>query len=362
MPKTGIIIANTGSPSEPAPEAVEAYLKQFLMDPRIRQLPKPVWKFLLKHMILPNRKFSSAKRYQQIWTEEGSPLICIQERIARQLQNRFDAEGSMECIVLSGMSYGTPSVAERLEQLRDQECERVVLLPLYPQSAYSPTLAVVDSFQRALSAMGWNPETLVIDNYHDHEGYIDLVAKSIQAAGFDPQGGDRLLLSWHAIPLKDERNGDTYRTQIAESVDLIAQRLGMSAEDITVGFQSVFGHNPDAWVSPLSLNILKSWSGKFHGRVFFMNPGFSVDCLETLYDIPNEMEPALTGIGSIDYLAAGGVAPCADPSKNDGQVPADKSQGLHPTATMVVVGCLNDSPEHVDVLFDVLKRNLKENR
>lgn len=360
MPKTGIIIANTGSPSAPTPEAVEAYLKQFLMDPRIRQLPKPVWKFLLKHMILPNRKHSSAERYRQIWTDEGSPLICIQDRMAAMLQEMFDEEPADGggYLVASGMSYGAPSIRDVLAGMRDAGCERVVLLPLYPQSAYSPTLAVCDSFQRALDGIGWAPDTVVIDNYHDNALYIDLVAKAISDAGFVPGGPDRLLLSWHAIPLKDERAGDTYRAQIRESVAMIAQRLGMPAEDITVGFQSVFGHNPDAWVSPLSLNILKEWRGSFEGRVFFMNPGFSVDCLETLYDIPNEMEPALTGIGPIDYRAAGGIAPHADPSADDGQVPLAEASDVHPKASLVVIPCLNDSPEHVKVLFDVLKRNL----
>jgi len=330
------------------------------MDPRIRQLPKPFWKYLLNHMILPKRKYSSAERYKQIWTENGSPLIYIQNHMAEMLQKMFDEDNQdqNEYIVLSGMSYGTPSIRERLEYLRSNGCDRVVLLPLYPQSAYSPTMAVCDSFDRALKAIQWNPETVVINNYHDHEGYIDLVVKTILDAGYIPNSNDRLLLSWHAIPLKDEKAGDTYRSQIEVSVKMIAERLRIPVEDITVGFQSVFGHNPDAWVSPLSLNILKSWQGEFEGRVYFMNPGFSVDCLETLYDIPNEMEPALTGIGPIDYKAAGGISPHGDPSRNDNQIPLEEAANIQPKASLVAIPCLNDSPEHVKVLFDVLKRNI----
>ena len=358
MSKTGIIIANTGSPAAPTPEAVEAYLKQFLMDPRIRQLPKPLWKLLLHRMILPKRKYSSAERYQCIWTDNGSPLICIQDHMAQMLQQLFDESEREGITVYSGMSYGTPSIQERLEQLRIDGCNRVVLLPLYPQSAYSPTKAVCDAFERALKAIDWKPETVIIDNYHDHVGYIDLVVEAILNSGFVPGSNDRLLLSWHAIPLKDEQAGDTYRSQISKSVKMIAERLNMAQEDITVGFQSVFGHNPDAWVSPLSINILKSWQGNFEGKVYFMNPGFSVDCLETLYDIPHEMIPALTGIGPIDYKAAGGVASHANPSENDGQIPFENAIDIEPKAELVIIPCLNDNPKHVKVLYDVLNSYL----
>ena len=357
MPKTGIIIANTGSPDEPTPEAVEAYLRQFLMDPRIRQLPKPFWKLLVYRVILPKRKFTSARRYQLIWTDEGSPLVCLQQRMADMLQERFDTQATGEVLVLSGMSYGNPSILGRLERLRELGCEHVVLLPLYPQSAYSPTQAVCDAFKRALRSMDWHPRTTIIDNYHDNPLYIALVAKSIREAGFVDGANQRLLLSWHAIPLKDERAGDTYRAQIKRTVDLLASQLGIAPELITVGFQSVFGRNPNAWVSPLSLDILRAWRSEgFEGCVFFMNPGFSVDCLETLYDIPREMKPALTGMGNTDDLNNIGAQSHTYPAIDDGKVIDSEDMKTEPKATLKVIGCFNDSPEHIDVLYDVLKR------
>ena len=322
----GVILANTGSPASPEPDDIERYLREFLMDDRIRQLPKPLWKYLLNRRILPKRKYSSAERYRFIWTDEGSPLVVKQQRLAEKIQALFDADntdgaGDTSCagcvcdaegisntgdtsnrgganygkvLVRSAMSYGSPSITDALHEMREVGVERVVLLPLYPQSAFSPTMAVVDSFWRAQDAIGWHPLSTVIDNYHDDPGYIAAVIRSIREAGFDSQVGDRLVLSLHAIPLKDEAAGDTYRAQVAESTRLIAEALGVEADSITVAFQSVFGPDKSKWTAPLTCDVLRNWrDGDF--RVVLACPGFAIDCLETLYDIPHEMVPALEG-------------------------------------------------------------------
>ena len=292
----GVVLANTGSPASPDPDAIEVYLREFLMDDRIRQMPKPFWKYLLRHHILPKRKFSSAKRYDFIWTEAGSPLIADQQALAEKVQALFDAEGE-GVAVRSAMSYGSPSLSEALAELRAIGADCIVLLPLYPQSAYSPTMAVIDAFWRAQDAIGWHPESIVIDNYHDDPAYIAAMADAIRGVGFDA-AADRLMLSFHAIPLKDEKAGDTYRAQIGESVELLAEALGIEADAITVSFQSVFGHDKSKWTAPLSLDVLEEWRyGDF--RVVFACPGFAIDCLETLYDIPHEMVPALEGEGAV---------------------------------------------------------------
>ncbi len=245
----GVILANTGSPSSPDPDDIERYLSEFLMDERIRQLPKPVWKWLVTRKILPKRKYSSAERYRFIWQPDGSPLLAQSRALAGKVQGLFDAdhafgdtnESDVVIVVRSAMSYGSPSIAEVLADFRNAGVDRVVLLPLYPQSAYSPTMAVVDSFWRAQDQIGWHPDSTVIDNYHDDEGYIAAIVRSIRNVGFDASAGDRLLLSLHAIPLKDEAAGDTYREQIAESVELIADGLGIDPDTITVAYQSVSG-------------------------------------------------------------------------------------------------------------------------
>ena len=194
----------------------------------------------------------------------------------------------------SAMSYGRPSLESVLSELRDIGVEHLVLLPLYPQSAFSPTLAVVDAFWRAQDAVGWHPPSTVIDNYHDDPGYIAAIAQSIRDVGFDSNAGDRIVFSLHAIPLKDEEAGDTYRAQVAESTRLIAEELSIAPDSVTVAYQSVFGRDASKWTGPLTRDVLTGWrDGDF--RVVLACPGFSIDCLETLYDIPFEMVPALEG-------------------------------------------------------------------
>jgi ferrochelatase len=339
--KTGIIIANTGSPASPEPDAIESYLREFLMDDRICQMPRPLWKWLVFRHILPKRKFTSAERYRFIWNENGSPLIYLQERLAKAVGEELAAGGD-DVMVRSAMSYGQPGIASVLREMRDADVERLVLLPLYPQSAYSPTLAVIDAFNRARKEVGWRPPCCIIDNYHDNALYIDEIARRIRDLGFDAASGDRLMLSFHAIPLKDERAGDTYRTQTRETARLVAERLGIDPASVTVSYQSVFGHNPKAWASPLSLDVLESWRSQDF-RVFFACPGFAIDCLETMYDIPQEMVPALEGAGAKPANSA---------------IDGSMSNALNPNGRFVWVPCLNDSQEHVRIIADVLRRNI----
>lgn len=338
----GVIIANTGSPASPEPDAIEAYLREYLMDDRIRQMPKPFWKWLLHRHILPKRKHSSAGRYRFIWTEDGSPLVVNQRTLASKVGALYAAEGRDDVTVRSAMSYGEPSIAHVLAELRDAGAERIVLLPLYPQSAYSPTMAVVDSYHRAQDAIDWHPNTTIIDNYHDDPGYIAAVVRAIQGTGYDPQAGDRLLLSLHAIPLKDEEAGDTYRAQVAESARLIAEGLGVREDDITVGFQSVFGHDKSKWVSPLSADILQEWaSGDF--RVVYACPGFAIDCLETLYDIPHDMVPALEGEAAVPVVEHVGY---------------DIQAACNTSGRFVWVPTLNTSDEHAALVKNIIDKHM----
>ena len=338
----GIVLANTGSPASPEHDDIERYLSAFLMDRRIRQLPKPVWKWLVTKKILPKRKFASAERYRFIWTDEGAPLVVGARALAGRVQRLYDLEEPGRVIVRSAMSYGAPSLEGTLGELREAGVDRIVLLPLYPQSAYSPTLAVVDAFQRAQDAIGWHPSSTVIENYHDDPGYIAAIAQSIRDAGYDPGKGDRLVFSLHAIPLKDEEGGDTYRAQVAESVRLIASELGVAPDSITVAYQSVFGRDASKWTGPLTRDVLAEWrDGDF--RVVFACPGFSIDCLETLYDVPQEMVPALEGEEAVPFVD------CAH---------GDVQAACNTSGRFVWVPSLGASEVHADLVKSLVDRRI----
>ena len=290
--KTGVILVNTGSPDAPTPEAVRQYLGDFLMDPRLVSMPRFLWRYILNHHILPRRSSVSAQKYRLIWEDEGtptgSPLVRAHAATAAGLASLLEPEG---ICVRSAMCYTAPTVRDTLSELRDAGCERVVYLPLYPQSAYTQVGSCTDVLEQAKRDIGWNPPVELIADYWDDELYLDAVVESIAAAGFDP-ARDYLDLSYHAIPLRDVKNGDTYVDYVLKTNRIIAERLGAVEGRWTTGFQSVFGHKPQDWTAPLSTKLLADWGTAGVQSVYLCCPGFAADCLETLYDVPNELEPA----------------------------------------------------------------------
>lgn len=291
--KTGVILVNTGSPDAPTEEAVRAYLARFLMDPRLVSVPRPIWRFILHRRILPKRSAISAAKYRRIWlneegTREGSPLTQAHDAITAGLGKLLEGAGIP---VLGAMCYTEPTVAQCLTELRDRGCTRVVYVPLYPQSAYTQVGSCTDAFGRACAEIGWNPPVELIQDYWDDGEYLQAVVDSIIDAGFDPQR-DWLDLSYHAIPLRDVKNGDTYVDCVRRTNGILVKRLGVPEGRWDTGFQSVFGRKPEDWTAPLSTELLADWGRSGVQSVYLCCPGFASDCLETLYDIPNEIEPA----------------------------------------------------------------------
>lgn len=291
MEKTGVILVNTGSPAAPTPQAVRAYLADFLMDPRLVSVPRPIWRYILKHHILPSRSQKSAEKYQLIWedagTPAGSPLNRAHQATADGLAALLADAGVP---VLAAMCYAPPTVDDALRQLRDAGCTRIVYLPLYPQAAYTQVGSCTDMFGRAAQRIGWNPPVELISDYWDDELYLQAIVDSVRAAGYDP-ARDYLDFSYHSIPLRDVKHGDTYVDNVYKTNEILAQRLGACDGRWTTGFQSVFGHRPQDWAAPLSLDIMAEWGKAGVRDVYYCCPGFAADCLETLYDIPYDIEP-----------------------------------------------------------------------
>ena len=287
MGKRGIIIANTGSPAAPTAEAVRDYLRSFLSDPRICPMPPLLWRIILNGFILPRRSVASAAKYQQIWTAEGSPLAVAMAALSRKLQDSLSAGGEDGTLVRYGMSYGDPSIGHAIAELSDAGCDELVVIPLYPQSAHSTTLVVKDKVDKAVAELPRALRMRFVDHYSDHAAYLDAVATSILDAGFDANA-DSLLMAFHSIPLKDIEAGDTYDEQVLSSAAAIADRLGLRPEAWRCAFQCRFDKSRK-WLGPSTSEAIRELGGR-SGRLFVVAPNFSVDCLETYYDIEVELK------------------------------------------------------------------------
>ena len=287
--RIGILLANTGTPLEPEPRAVRKYLSKFLMDKRIAPMNRFCWWLILHLFILPKRGVASAEKYRAIWTSEGSPFTVAHYKLARSLEDQLQADG-FDALVRPAMSYGEPLIRKSLRALKEASCTRIIVLPLYPQSAFSTTGAVCDGIQRALTKEHWQVPFDFIDNYHDHPTYTRAIAASLRHAGFREDSQDKVLFSYHSIPLSNIEAGDTYELQCGASSLQIASDLGLDRLRWTIGYQCRFDKGRE-WLSPYTSDILERWADVGVARTFFICPGFSVDCLETLYDITYEIEP-----------------------------------------------------------------------
>lgn len=333
--RCGVLLVNTGTPSAPKPRAVRKYLGRFLMDERIAPMNRALWWIIVHLFILPVRGRKSAAKYEQIWTDEGSPFTVAHEKLASGLSSAFGEAGYGGAVaVRQAMSYGEPSIAATLEELSGMGCSHLIVLPLYPQSAHSTTGSVHDGIERACKKVGWTGTVDFIDNYHDNPTYIRALAASIRHAGFDSESDDALLFSYHSIPLVDIESGDTYELQTGASSLQIASELGIDRKRWTIGYQCRFDKRRE-WLSPYTTEVLARWAEAGVGRVFFVCPGFAVDCLETLYDINAELRPFYE-----ERMRAAGRQVLAD--------------------DFVYVPCLDRSKAHAKVLFDVLVPYVKE--
>ena len=315
MSRRGIIIANTGSPSAPTPEAVREYLSEFLTDPRICPMNPALWKIHLNAFILPKRSHASAEKYQGIWTAEGSPLSANMASLAAKLEDELD-----DVPVRHAMSYGSPSMLDAVCELRDEGCAELTVVSLYPQSAYSTAKVVEDKLHAALVELDWAPQLTFVENYHEQDAYLDAIAASVRDAGF--MQGDTLLMAFHSIPMKDVNAGDTYPDQVEATTRAVAERLGLAEDAWRAGFQCRFDNRK--WVGPSTTKVLQDLAPR-DGRLFVVAPNFSIDCLETLYDIEVAMRN--------DYRA---IAQSTDSN------------------SFVYVPCLNDSDAHVRLLKDIV--------
>ena len=288
--RTAALLVNTGSPSAPTPKAVKAYLSEFLMDPCVRPMPAPAWWLILHGAILPKRQHASAAKYREIWTAEGSPLLTAASHLASRTESLLRARHDGPApLVRAAMSYGEPSIAGVLSELKRAGVDGLVVIPLYPQSAKSTSGSVLLRVREELERASWSPEVVEVGSYCDEPLYLDAVAAKIRAAGFDAVT-DRIVFSFHSVPVPDVAAGDTYPEQVDRTCNGLAKRLGLPRDHWACGYQSPFEDNR-RWMGPYTVTMVGDVVSHARRRAFMVCPGFSLDCLETLYDVEHEFRP-----------------------------------------------------------------------
>ncbi len=317
-PRIGLLLINLGTPDLPEPGAVRVYLKQFLSDPRVVEIPRLVWQPILRGIILNTRPKKSAHAYKQVWSEEGSPLAAFTRRQAKALEGRF----GVGVVVDYAMRYGRPAIGERIAALKAQGCERILVAPLYPQYCAATTATANDEAFGALAKMRWQPAVRTLPPYHDDQAYIAALKESVEdslaALDFEP---DALLASFHGMPERTLQLGDPYHCHCRKTARLLSQALGL---ELVVAFQSRFGRAK--WLEPATDTTLKELPAKGVKKIALIAPGFSSDCLETLEELAIR--------GRDDFMAAGGTH-------------------------FAYLPCLNDSPAGIKMLRSILARELE---
>jgi len=306
-PRTGILLINLGTPEAPTAAAVRPYLKEFLGDPRVVEIPRALWWLILNGIILNTRPRKSAEKYAQIWTAEGSPLLVHTRRQAGLLGEMLKSQSpSALSLTLSNplphpsptsgrgepalieyaMRYGNPSIAAALARLKEQGCTRLLALPLYPQYSASTTATAFDALFAALAQTRNMPELRTVRSFHDHPAYIAALAANIGDYWAAHGRPDKLLMSFHGVPRHTLDKGDPYHCECQKTGRLLAEALGLAAEDYLITFQSRFGRAE--WLQPYTAATLAALGKQGIGKLDVVCPGFVGDCLETLEEIAME--------------------------------------------------------------------------
>lgn len=323
-PAVGVLVANLGTPEAPTAKGLRPYLKEFLGDPRVIEFSRPLWWLILNGPILTFRPKKSAELYAKIWTDQGSPLMVYSRTVAQGIEERLRNRLGTPVHCALGMSYGQPSMKSALAELQAKNCNRILLLPLFPHYSATNTGAAFDAMMRELMTWRRLPEIRTIHQYHDDPGYIDVLAKSVREHWDEHGEPDLLITSYHGIPKRYFLNGDPYHCHCHKTTRLLRDKLGVAEDKILVTFQSLFGR--EEWLKPYTEEVMHALPGAGVKRIDVMCPGFSVDCLETIDEIDREYREVFEEAGGEEYR---------------------------------YIPCLNDRPDHIDAITDLALSNLQ---
>lgn len=322
--KIGVLITNLGTPDAPTPKALHKYLKEFLGDPRVVEVPRLIWWFALNGVILRIRPRRSARSYAKVFTEEGSPLLFHTRHQAHALQQHFAAHGHDNLLVDFAMRYGSPSMPDVLESMFRRGVRKLLVLPLYPQYSGSTAASTFDAISADFTKRRWIPDLRFVSHYHDYAPFIAAAAKRIEAHWAEHGRADKLLFSYHGIPLRYLHAGDPYHCECYKTSRLIAEKLGLNESEYITTFQSRFGR--EEWLKPYTDATLKAFPAQGVKSVQVFCPGFSADCLETIEEIAEENKEYFAHAGGerYEYITA-----------------------------------LNDRPEHIEALASLVLENVR---
>lgn len=294
--RTGVLLINLGTPDEPTPQAVRRYLAEFLSDPRVVEIPRAIWWLILHGIILRTRPAKSAAKYAAIWQKDGSPLRIETEKQAKLLKGWLGEKLQQPMLVEWAMRYGNPSIESAIAKLKAAGCDKLLILPLYPQYAASTTASAMDEVGRVLGRIRNLPELRTVRSFHADPGYIAALAASVRRHWYLSGRGEHLLMSFHGAPRYTLERGDPYYCQCMLTARLLAEALELNKDQYSVAFQSRFGRAK--WFDPATDKVFRELGRKKTVSLDVICPGFVADCLETLEEIALE--------GKQTFLAAGG--------------------------------------------------------
>ena len=326
--KTGILLANLGTPDNYDYWSMRRYLNEFLSDRRVIDLPRWKWQPLLQLIILSKRPFSSGEAYKSIWNHDKgeSPLMTITRDQTAALSATLHDRFGDQVMVDFCMRYGNPSTKSKVQDMVKAGCTRILFFPLYPHYAGATSATANDEFFRALMEETWQPTARVVEPYFEHPLYIEALAQSVERAYSDvAEKPELLVVSYHGMPKRYLMQGDPYHCQCQKNTRLLKERLGWDDTQITTTFQSVFGR--EEWLKPYTVDEvarLAREDGK--KRIAVVAPAFSADCIETLEEINEEIRESFEEAGGEQFT---------------------------------YIPCLNDQPTHIKALTQIIADNLQ---
>jgi len=318
--KKGVLLVNLGTPDRPVCPGLRKYLSEFLMDPRVIEIPKLLRLILVKGIIINFRSHKSAASYREVWTEDGSPLLINSQNLANRTSEILGDDFSVEL----AMRYGNPSVDRGIKALQNKGVREIVVIPLYPQYSGSTNGSTFDAVAKTLSTFRWVPKLHFVDSYYQYDSYLSAIAESIRQHWQVNGQAQKLLMSFHGVPQKYISKGDPYQAQCTKTANRVAALLGLSEDQWMLVFQSRFG--AEEWLQPYCDQTLKSLPAQGIKSVDIICPGFSADCLETLEEIEGENKEYFISAGGEQYS---------------------------------YIPCLNDSPAHANLMAEIARKETR---